>query len=107
MSLLKIALLGPPEVYHGERRFAFPERKTLALLAYLAAMGTVQERQKLTVLFWPESDMAHGRTTLRINLLHLRQALEDDRADHAPHMLITRAAFGLDREAGLDLDVDL
>ena len=78
MSALKIALLGPPEVEHGDHRLTFPDRKVLALLAYLATEGGMQERQKLTRLLWPESDMAHGRTALRITLLHLRHMLEED-----------------------------
>ena len=57
MSALKIALLGPPEVDHQDRRLTFPDRKVLALLAYLATEGGMQERQKLTRLLWPESDM--------------------------------------------------
>src|SRR5256714_11549788 len=47
MSALKIALLGPPEVEHG---LTFPDRKVLALLAYLAAEGGMQERQELSRL---------------------------------------------------------
>ena len=43
MSALKIALLGPPEVEHGDHRLTFPDRKVLALLAYLAAEGGMQE----------------------------------------------------------------
>ena len=50
MSILKIAVLGPPEVHHLNRRLAFCERKVLALLAYLAAERGMQKRQKLTRL---------------------------------------------------------
>ncbi len=50
MSALKIALLGPPEVEHRDHRLTFPDRKVLALLAYLATEGGVHERQKLTRL---------------------------------------------------------
>jgi hypothetical protein len=42
MSILKIALLGPPEVSHFDRRLTFPDRKALALLAYFAAEGGMQ-----------------------------------------------------------------
>ncbi len=66
MSILKIALLGPPEVSHFDRRLTFPDRKSLALVAYFAAEGGMHERQRLSRLFWPESDSAHGRTALRI-----------------------------------------
>src|SRR2546429_9848894 len=106
MSALKIALLGPPEVYHLNRRLTFCDRKALALLAYLAAEGGMHERQKLTRLLWPESDMAHGRTALRITLLHLRHILEEDALPEGEaHLLITHDALGLDLTSGIDLDL--
>src|SRR6266446_10050838 len=106
MSILKIALLGPPEVEHGDHRLTFPDRKALTLLAYLAAEGGVHERQKLTRLLWPESDMAHGRTALRITLLHLRHILEEDASpERESHLLITHDTLGLDLASGIDLDL--
>src|SRR5438270_7204144 len=97
MSALKIALLGPPEVDHRDRQLTFPDRKVLALLAYLATEGGMQERQKLTRLLWPESDMAHGRATLRLALLHLRRILEEDASPEGEfHLLITHDMIGLD-----------
>ncbi|HBE27819.1 MAG TPA: hypothetical protein DDW25_02900, partial [Ktedonobacter sp.] len=106
MSALKIALLGVSEVEHGDHRLTFPDRKALALLAYLATEGGVQERQKLTRLLWPESDMAHGRTALRITLLHLRHILEENASpDCEAHLLITHDTIGLDPASGIDLDL--
>src|SRR6266566_2725286 len=106
MRALKIALLGPPEVDHRDHRLTFPDRKVLALLAYLATEGGMQERQKLTRLLWPESDMAHGRTALRITLLHLRHILEEDALpERASHLLITHDALGRDLPSGIDLDL--
>src|SRR5260221_3296486 len=106
MSALKIAMLGPPEVEHRGHRLTFPDRKPLALLAYLGAEGGVHERQKLTRLLWPESDMAHGRTALRITLLHLRHILEDDASpEHVSHLRITHDTLGLDLASGIDLDL--
>src|SRR6266571_1068609 len=106
MSILKIALLGPPEVDHRDHRLTFPDRKVLSLLAYLATEGGVQERQKLTRLLWPESDMAHGRTALRIALLHLRRILEEDASpEREAHLLITHDTIGLDLASGIDLDL--
>src|SRR3989440_9250970 len=106
MSILEIALLGPPEVDHRDHRLTFPDRKVLALLAYLATEGGVQERQKLTRLLWPESDMAHGRTALRITLLHLRHILEEDALPEGEsHLLITHDALGLDLASDIDLDL--
>jgi DNA-binding SARP family transcriptional activator len=106
MGCLKIALLGPPQVDHRGLRLSFPDRKVLALLAYLAAERGVHERQKITRLLWSESDMAHGRTALRITLLHLRHILEEDVApDLKSHLLITHNTLGLDLTSGLDLDL--
>src|SRR5437588_1525078 len=106
MSTLKVSLLGPPEVSHRDHKLTFPDSKGLALLAYLATEGGVHERQKLTGLLWPESDMAHGRTTLRIALLHLRRALEQDASPEGEsHLLITHDTLGLDLASGIDLDL--
>src|SRR3989442_1351515 len=106
MSTLKIAMLGPPEVEHRGYRLTFSERKALALLAYLGAERGVHERQKLTRLLWPESDMAHGRTMLRITLLHLRYILEEGASpERESHLFITHDTLGLDLASGVDLDL--
>src|SRR5260370_7472907 len=106
MSTLKIALLGPPEASHCERRLTFPDRKALAMLACLAAEGGLHERQRLSRLFWPESDATHGRTALRITLHHLRHTLEENaRPGHASHLLIMHDTLGLDLGSGTDLDL--
>jgi DNA-binding SARP family transcriptional activator len=106
MSILKIALLGPPEVSHFDRRLTFPDRKALALLAYFAAEDGMHERQRLSRLFWPDSDSAHGRTALRITLHHLRRVLEEDaKPEHESHLLITHDALGLNMGSDIDLDL--
>src|SRR5437763_6161164 len=106
MSNLKIAVLGPPQVSHADQLLAIPDRKALALLVYLAVEGGVHTRQKLTRLLWPESEMAHGRTALRITLLHLRQVLgEDTQPDHGSHLMITRDSIGLNVASGIELDL--
>ena len=106
MSILKIALLGPPEVSHFDRRLTFPDRKALALLAYFAAEGGMHERQRLSRLFWPESDSAHGRTALRITLHHVRRTLEEGtQPAHESHLLIAHDALGLNMNSGIDLDL--
>jgi len=106
MSILKIALLGTPEVSHFDRTLSFPDRKTFALLAYLAAEGGIYERQRLSRLFWPDSDSAHGRTALRITLHHLRRTLEEDaQPAQESHLLVTHDALGLNMNSGIDLDL--
>ena len=41
MSLLRLAVLGPPQVYHDGRRLTFALRKAEALLLYLAVSPTL------------------------------------------------------------------
>lgn len=106
MSNLKIMLLGTPEAYHDEQRLFFPDRKTLALLAYLATENGLHKRQKLANLLWPESDRAHGRTALRITLHHLRRVLsEETHAEHEAHLTITHDVLGLHMDANISLDL--
>ncbi|GLV53899.1 hypothetical protein KDH_07500 [Dictyobacter sp. S3.2.2.5] len=106
MSELKIALLGTPIVEHCGQRLTFYDRKTLALLIYLATETGVHSRQKLARLLWTESDTAHGRAALRIALLHVRQALEEKTpAQHTAHLLITHDTLGLDLSSGIELDL--
>src|SRR5437764_10987829 len=108
MSILKIALLGPPEVSHFDRRLTFPDRKALALLAYLAAEEGMHERQRLSRLFWPESDSEHGRTALRIALHHLRRTLEKGaQPEDESHLLIIHDALGLNMGSDIDLDLNV
>lgn len=106
MSDLKIALLGTPYVEHLGHQLVFRDRKTLALLAFLATEGNMQKRQKLARLFWPESDAAHGRTALRLTLLHLRHALEEDSLPgHQAHLIVTHDSLGFDTTPGIELDL--
>lgn len=106
MSDLKIALLGTPYVEHLGHQLVFRDRKTLALLAFLATEGNMQKRQKLARFFWPESDAAHGRTALRLTLLHLRQALEEGAfPGHQTHLIVTHDSLGCDITSGIELDL--
>ena len=47
MSLLRLAVLGPPEVFRDGSRLTFPLRKAQALLLYLAVEGGMHPRSKL------------------------------------------------------------
>jgi DNA-binding SARP family transcriptional activator len=112
MSRLSLALLGRPEVRHAERVLKFPTRKTLALLVYLAVEGGFHTREKLTALFWPESDGPQGRAILRNTLRYLRSALlevADPAMDQAPgqklHILVEHDAIGFASHTDVELDL--
>ncbi len=104
MSRLSLRLFGSPEVRFGERSLAFRTRKALALLVYLAVEGGQQTREHLSALFWPESDAALGRASLRNTLGYLHTALgEADPA--ARYLAVSRDALGFDPHAPYDNDI--
>ena len=99
---LQLALLGQPEVRRAGRLVEFRTRRALALLLYLAAEPGRHSREKLTALFWPDSDAEHGRASLRRTLAYLREAVGP-----GDHLLIEREALEFDfaAEHALDLAV--
>ena len=74
-KLLRIGLLGPPEVSVGGRAVRFDRKKSLALLCYLAAEGRKRPRSELVELFWPESEESRARTGLRSTLAKIGKVL--------------------------------
>ena len=80
MALLRLAVLGPPEVVHDGRRLTFALRKAEALLLYLAVEGGMHSRSKLAALLWPDSAPPTARTGLRNALLLLRTLLDNPEA---------------------------
>jgi len=65
MGLLRVAVLGSPEVFHGGSCLTFALHKAQALLLYLAVEGGLHPRSKLVVLLWPDSEPHVARTALR------------------------------------------
>ena len=88
MGVLRLAVLGPPEVFHDESRLTFALRKAQALL-------------------WPDSAPHDGRTALRNALALLRTLLANPDASPASHshLLSERDLLGLDQHAPCELDL--
>src|SRR5690349_6750459 len=109
MGVLRVAVLGSPEVFHDESRLSFALRKAQALLLYLAVEGGMHSRSKLAALLWPDSDPHDARTALRNAIALLRTLLADLDASPAPHshLLSQYDALGLDPQAPLELDLDV
>ncbi len=55
MGLLRLTVLGSPEVFHDGNRLKFSLRKAQALLLYLAVEGGMHPRSKLAAFLWPDS----------------------------------------------------
>src|SRR3989442_9553651 len=109
MGLLRLAVLGPPEVFHDGRRLTFALRKAQALLLYLAVEGGLHPRSQLAALLWPDSEPQDARRALRNALALLRRLLADrDPSAPAPsHLLSEQELLGLDAQAPLALDLEV
>src|SRR4051794_1497232 len=109
MGLLRLAVLGSPEVFHDSSRLTFALRKAQALLFYLAVEGGMHSRSKLAAFLWPDSEPHDARTGLRNTLTLLRSLLSDDEASPAvqSHLLSPRDLLGLDPQASFQLDLDV
>ncbi len=106
MGNLTIKLFGPPQVRHEGRSVEFRARKSLALLAYLAAGDGSRSRDEITNLLWPRSDGERGRASLRSALAGLRGALGEATAPPGRgHLVVDGDALGL--ASGPELDLDL
>src|SRR5947199_10219031 len=90
MSVLRLNVLGPPEVYHDGSRLSFALRKAQALLLYLAVEGGLHSRSKLAALLWPDSEPHDARTALRNALTLLRRLLADRDPSAPAHSYLLR-----------------
>src|SRR6266700_3662411 len=109
MSVLRLAVFGPPEVFHEGSRLPFALRKAQALLLYLAVEGGMHPRSKLAALLWPDSEPHAARTALRNALTLLRSLLATPDASASPHshLLSQQDLLGLDPHAPFELDLDV
>jgi DNA-binding SARP family transcriptional activator len=98
MGRLSLNFLGAPEVQYDGQPIAFPTRKALALLIYLAVEGTAQPRDKLTALLWPDSP---GASTLRSTLTMLRKAL----GEAVSHVIADRDSLRFDLTPDVNFDL--
>src|SRR5438128_5007767 len=87
MGLLRLAVLGAPEVFHEGSRLTFALRKAQALLLYLAVQGGMHSRSKLAAFLWPDSESSAARRTLRNAIVLLRSSLADTTPSTAPDSL--------------------
>src|SRR5256886_4412152 len=108
MDLLRLSVLGTPEVFHNGSRLTFPLRKAQALLLYLGVEGGMHSRSKLAALLWPDSEPSDALKGLRNALALLRHLLAgpDSSASPHSHLLSEHELLRLDPHAPLELDLD-
>jgi DNA-binding SARP family transcriptional activator len=97
----RVRLLGIPRAEIAGRPVSFATRKTVALLAYLLLERGPHSRERLSGLFWPESDAERARGALRTTLAYLRDALGPE----AGRLSGDRAAIAFDR-GNVEVDLD-
>src|SRR3989440_4354359 len=109
MGLLRLAVLGAPEVFHDGSRLTFSLRKAQALLLYLAVEGGMHSRSKLAAFLWPDSEPHAARTGLRTTLTLLRGLFADSDASPSQHshLLSEHELLGLNPRTPLELDLDV
>src|SRR6516162_902802 len=109
MGLLRLAVLGAPEVFHDGSRLSFPLRKAQALLLYLVVEGGMHQRGQLDGFLWPDSEPHEARAALRNAIALLRHLLDEPAASpsasHHTHLLSPHDLLGLDPYAPLELDL--
>jgi DNA-binding SARP family transcriptional activator len=106
MRPLRLYTLGPPEVRLGDKPLAFPTRKTLALLIYLAIEAEFQPREHLAALLWPESTPERSYASLRNTLVRLQTTLRQASDQSSlPYLSVTHNSLGLNPDAEIDLDL--
>src|SRR5258708_28013190 len=89
-GLLRLAVLGSPEVFHDGSHLTFALRKALALLVYLAVEGGMHPRSKLAALLWPDSQPKHARKAFRNAIALLYNLLAHARTAPAYHSYLHR-----------------
>src|SRR6266576_4840137 len=109
MSVLRLNVLGPPEIFHDGSRLSFALRKAQALLLYLAVERGMHPRSQLAAFLWPDSEPHAARTALRNALTLLRRLLADldPSAPAHSHLLSEHELLGLDPQAPYELDLDV
>src|SRR5229473_2509609 len=109
MGLLRLNVLGAPEVFHDGSRIPFALRKAQALLLYLAVEGGMHQRRKLDAFLWPDSEPHEARAALRNAIALLRRLLSDPEASpsHHIHVLSLHDLLSLDPHAPVELDLDV
>lgn len=101
---LYLAWLGTPLISYADQPITFRTRKALALLIYLTVEAGQHSREKLTALFWPESDTARGRGMLRTTLAHLREVMD---TFAATYLVVEPNALSFDFQSDFELDLHL
>ena len=96
--MLRLRLLGSPQVTLGSAALRFTRRSALALLTYLAVTGQPHTREALAALLTYESSPEHAS-------MHLRNALVDLNRQLGDYLVVTRQAIAFNQVGPAWVDV--
>ncbi|NIW44710.1 MAG: hypothetical protein GWN30_08085, partial [Gammaproteobacteria bacterium] len=104
---LKIYLLGQFKLLANDTPFDLPSRPAQSLLAFLALnAGTVQRREKLASMLWPDTTESNARSYLRQALWRIRKAFEAHSLPCEDFLDITDILMTFKHQSDHWLDVD-
>src|SRR5258708_11817022 len=107
MGLLRLAVIGAPEVFHDGSRLTFSLRKAQALLVYLAVEGDLHPCSKLAAFLWPKRKSRDAHMALHKSITVVRGLVADCAPSQHSHLLNEQELLGLDLHAPLELDLDV
>ena len=101
MTHFALYILGPPRLERDGIPLAFPRRRMMALLVYLALNPQGHSRDELATLLWSDQGQSSARSALRRTLSELRRLLGAQTLDADPELgavvqLVSHATEGLD-----------
>jgi two-component SAPR family response regulator len=73
----KIYLFGTPRIYKNGEIIQISRRKSLAILAYLAATNQPHSRDEMATLLYPGHNQSSARSNLRRDIFELKSSLDD------------------------------
>ncbi len=100
MTQIEFLFFGPPCFRVNGMAVKISRRKAVALAAYLAVTAKPHSREKLATMFWPESDPAKSRASLRKALSLIIKVLGKSWLD------IDRETIGFVSHENLQVDVN-
>lgn len=98
MASVEIALLGTPVLRVDGEIVTVERRKSLAIIAYLAATGQSHRRDELSAMFWGDVDQSRALANLRQALVDMRRVLPEEA------IIANRSSMGLDLDADIWID---
>jgi len=107
LSALKFTFLGSPQITHSELGdITFSNRKSFALLAYLAVESSeAHRREAILALLWPELPTAAAQNNLRVIWSKLRKILNDSSIQPESFLLSSRLELQFNPNSDHWLDV--